>query len=308
MVQLQEMGLAAGAGTSSSAPLTLSEPWLDSVFHELVYALVARVAEENDIPLLFIKGPTLHAQGLRSRKHSGDVDCWVRPGDDLRLARAMREWGWTPLMLPFTGTTVTHSLTLVAGEWGCAIDVHTSFPGMRLAPGEALQFLLDGAEHRSYAGVSAQTPSLAAHAVLSALHDMRPFEGAPPSAHAVASATAVLATAGDAVFDVIDRLDAGYVLREPLERAFGAQARRFESALPPKDWEMRFERTSSARNFKALKFVPLRMRLRALVRLVWPTAETTRIALSRPQASNAEVFAARIRRVGTSARKLLDGR
>lgn len=301
---LRDMGLAADDRKHPARVAELPRPWLRSFTHELVYALLQEVARSAGVEMIFIKGPTLHAQGLREREHSGDVDCWVLPGDDIRLAKAMRSWGWTPLILPFTGTTVTHSLTLVPGDWGCAIDVHTSFPGMRIRPADAFRLLLEEAEPRSFAGVQASTPSREAHAVLSALHDMRPYNGVAPSERATEKAAGVLRTAGNGVMTIVDRFDAGYVLREPLERAFGDVAERYTAALPPSDWSMRMEEASSLRHFKALRFVPPRQRLRALSRLIWPIAETMRIALDDDHATRRTLFVARMRRVVKSIKKL----
>lgn len=306
--ELAQMGLATEDPRHPARMTLAPHPWFTSFTHELVYALVQRVATEAGIELIFIKGPTLHAQGLRARQHSGDVDCWVAPGDDIRLADAMRGWGWTPLILPFTGTTVSHSLTLVAGEWGSAIDVHTSFPGMRAGAAEAFRVLTAESESRDFAGVPARTPNRSAHAVLSALHDMRPYNGRQPSDFAVDDAAAVLRTAGADTLRVVERFDAGYVLREPVARAFPDEAARFDAAVAPADWQMRLEEATSLRHLKALRFVPPRQRLRALWRLVWPTAETMRIAMEDVDASARDVLVARLSRVGQSIRKLASRR
>lgn len=303
--ELEDMGLAVNDAEHPARIAELARPWLTSFTHELVYALLQNVATEAGIDLVFIKGPTLHAQGLRTREHSGDVDCWVRPGDDVRLAEAMRVWGWTPLFLPFTGTTVTHSLTLVAGDWGCAIDVHTSFPGMRVQPQQAFHSLHEAAEPRFFGGVLALTPPVHTHAVLSALHDMRPYNGQAPSESHIKNATAVLRTAGRGAMTVVDQFDAGYVLREPLERAFGEESIRFASSLPPADWSMRMEEASSRRHLRALRFVPARHRIRALRRLIWPTADTMRISLGDEHATSWSIFSARMRRVKQSIAKLI---
>lgn len=305
---LAGMGLASKRTEDPARMWSIAEPWLISVFHELVYALVARVATAHGIDILFIKGPTLHAQGLRDREHSGDVDCWVRSGDDRRLAKAMEPWGWTPLILPFTGTTITHSLTLVVGEWGCAVDVHSSYPGIGVAPAEAFKVLLADSEDRVFAGVTVRTPRDPAHAVIAALHDMRPFEGAMPAAGLVRNAESMLRHGGERVLSVVDRLDAGYVLRVPLERAFGADASRFAAAQPPRDWEMRLETSTSRRHFRALRLVPVLHRPRTLYRLIWPRLATMRISMGDPSASTSTVLRARLRRIGVSIRKLIDRR
>lgn len=305
---LAEMGLASGDEGHPSRVRELNRPWLVSLFHELVYALISNVAASEGIDILFIKGPTLHAQGLRVREHSGDVDCWVRPGDDRKLAGAMEAWGWTPLFLPFTGTTVTHSLTLVAGEWGCAVDVHTSFPGIGLPPTEAFEALYAGSEMRLFAGAMARTPRVPEHAVIAALHDMRPYDGVPAGASAIEKSEFVLRRGGRSVLPVVSRLDAGFVLSNPLERVFGQEAAPFKTAAAPRDWGMRLETASSRRHFKALRLLPIRQRPAVLYRLVWPHSDTMRIAMGDRSATRLAVLRARVRRVGVSVRKLISRR
>ncbi|GAT72199.1 ABC-type proline/glycine betaine transport systems [Microbacterium sp. HM58-2] len=282
----------------------LDAPWLLSPLHELVYALLDRVAHEHGIPIVFIKGPTLHAQGLRVREHSGDVDCWVLPGDDLRLAEAMSAWGWTPLYSAFSGTGVQHALTLRAGEWGCAIDVHCRFPGMNVAPDAAFEEVRRTAETRRFASISVSTPAASAHAVITALHEMRPFSGTLPSPYQVDAARHALSAAGEEVIGIVDVLRAGYALDVPLRLAFPERDVRSLTYERPEDWTWRLMAPGPRQHMVALRSVPPLQRVRVLLRLAWPSAKQMRIAYEIPDASAWELTRMRLRRAAHSIRRL----
>lgn len=295
--EFAELGIASRIRKGGSSIERLDSPWLLSVVHELVYALLANVAAENGIEILFIKGPTLHAQGLRDREHSGDVDCWVRPGDDLRLARAMTDWGWTPLYSAFTGTGVPHSMTLRAGEWGCAIDVHSRFPGMDVDPEVAFELVRNRAELRSFAGMVVHTPDKAVHAVIAALHEVRPYLGAQPTRQQVEAARTALEAGGVDVIGVVEAVRASYVLDEPLRAAFPHTTLPPRTHPAPADWGWRSTPIGPRRYLKALRLVPLRHRPAVLRRLLWPSAETLRIAYETPEASVWTLSRMRARRI-----------
>ena len=269
-----DAGIAAESAGSSTAEQPVERPWLSSVFHELVYALVARVAAEQGIDVMFIKGPTLHAQGLREREHSGDVDCLVLPGEDLALARAMEEWGWRSVVTPLTGTGVSHSLTLSAPDWGCAIDVHTRFPGIALEPAAAFDLIRRRGEDRRFAGTTVRTPSRAEHAVIAALHSVRPYLGTPPGEALIQAAADSLHAGGADVVERVVELRAGYALGEPLERAFPAVRIPAAAAVAPFDWKWRSTPQGPRRHLMALALVPWRMRVRTFIRLVWPARDS----------------------------------
>lgn len=301
LATLEDMGVATHDRHHPARIDGLARPWLASPFHELVYALLARVAALHSIDVFFIKGPTLYAQGLREREHSGDVDCWVRPGDDLRLADAMREWGWTPLLSPFTGTGVTHSLTLAAGEWGCAIDVHTRYPGIDLARESAFDLVMAESEPRVFAGTVCATPRLAVHGVIAALHSVRPFVGTPAGEAHFREAASVLEAAGPETVEVAERLNAVYALEAPLQRAFPDLELVYPDARPPADWAWRLTRSAPHRHLRALRTVPLRQRPAVVGRLIWPSSEVLRDAGEPPGTSWVNRSLSRIRRVIAAA-------
>lgn len=301
LTTLEEMGVASRDPRHPARIQELGRPWLTSPLHELVYALIARVAAQHSIDVFFIKGPTLHAQGLRDREHSGDVDCWVRPGDDLRLAQAMREWGWTPLLSPFTGTGVTHSLTLAAGEWGCAIDAHTRYPGIDVDRSEAFDAVLAESEPRVFAGTVCATPRRAVHGIIAALHSVRPFIGTPAGEPHFQEAASVLVTAGPETVEMAERLNAVYALEAPLQRAFPDLDLAYPDARPPADWAWRLTGSAPHRHLRALRTVPLRQRPAVLGRLIWPSSEVLRTAGEEPGASWATRSLSRVRRVLSAA-------
>lgn len=302
---LEEMGIASREPGHSAQLQGVTQPWLVSPIHELVYALLAHVAAAHDIEILFIKGPALHAQGLRSRQHSGDVDCWVQPGDDLRLAEAMRSWGWKPLYSPFTGTGVTHSLTLDAGDWGCAIDVHTRFPGIDSPPHASFDIVRAESEPRVFASTSCLTPRVALHGIVAALHAVRPFVGSPAGAAELEEASAVLRAAGVETIELAERVNAVYALEEPLRRAFPAEARSYESARPPADWGWRLTASAPRRHLRALRTVPLRKKPAVILRLLWPTDAMMEAAGEAPGTSWRRKAATRVQRVAAAVRRLL---
>lgn len=308
LATLETMGIASQERSHPARVDSLATPWLVSTFHELVYALIANVARRNSIDVVFIKGPTLHEQGLRERRHSGDVDCWVRPGDDLRLARAMREWGWTPLFSAFTGTGVTHSLTLEAGEWGCAIDVHTRYPGIDIDPASAFDVAMEESEPRVFAGTVCATPRMALHGVIAALHSVRPFIGTPAGERQFDEASAALRAAGPGTIAIAERVNAVYALESPLQRAFPDAHLAYPHARPPADWAWRLTASAPRRHLRALGTVPLRKRPAALGRLIWPSTEMLQAAGEVPDASWFDRVKARVRRGGSAALKLLRGR
>lgn len=302
---LEDMGIASTDPNHPARLTELAPSWLVSPFHELVYALIAHVCAAQGIQVVFIKGPTLHAQQLRARQHSGDVDCWVRPGDDIRLAEAMRVWGWTPLLSPFTGTGVTHSLTLEAGEWGCAIDVHTRYPGIDIDPSAAFEIALAESEPRVFAGVTCATPRTPFHAIVWALHSVRPFVGAPAGESGIQEAAEALGAAGSETVELAERLNAVYALQIPLQRAFPAAARTYPDARPPADWAWRLTASAPRRHLRALGTVPLRQRPAVLGRLLWPSADVLVAASEDPGSSWASRSLFRVRRLVKAASALV---
>ncbi|MDP3949107.1 hypothetical protein [Microbacterium sp.] len=274
--RLAEMSIVVRSQSGARTGVGLSDSWLVSVQHELVYALLAHAAREADVDIVFIKGPVLFAQGLRTREHSGDVDCWVRPGGERALAAAIAPWGWRIVPTAFDGTAVAHSVTLVPGEWGCEIDVHWRFPGMTLDPDSAFDLVHESAEQRVFAGATVRTPSPAMHAVIYALHELRPVSGRQYSDSQFQSAVMALTAAGPQAIDIASRVGAGYVLHEALQLSFPNEEVPESNQLVPEDWEWRKIVSVPQRQLAAVRNVDVWQRPRVIFRLLWPTRDTSR--------------------------------
>jgi len=301
---MDSMGIASRDAEHIGRIRSVDKPWLLSPIHELVYALLQKLAEESRIRLIFIKGPTLHAQGLRTRIHSGDVDCWVEPGSERRFARAMQAWGWKAATSAFTGTRVLHSLTMRANQWSCAVDVHSWFPGMSVSPSEAFDAVYGGAETRTFASTQSLTPSTEFHAVIGSLNVMRPIRGQLPSAEAVATAAEVLRQTGEIVIEPAATVGAEFALAAPLQAAFPDQRLDLSNATVPPDWAWRLERSAVRAYLAALRIVPWRDRPRVVFRIIWPTAESLRAGPFSEHDATTDAREIRLKRAAHALREL----
>lgn len=140
----------------------------------LAHALVAWVAAEVDVRVLFIKGPAAVEQGLRAPRQSVDVDAWVDPGRRPVLVARLAELGWVDEH-PYTSPTVLpqHSLTLRNPRWACEVDLHDRFPGFFADPQEVFEQLWRRHDSVPVAGRLVGCPDPAGHALILALHALR---------------------------------------------------------------------------------------------------------------------------------------
>ncbi|MEZ3156026.1 hypothetical protein AB1K56_03775 [Microbacterium sp. BWR-S6Y] len=301
---------AAGFLSRSKSPrhplIDLRPPILTSPVHELVYALVARVADDLGIPHVFVKGPMLQRQGLRDREHSGDVDVWCAPSRWDDLAEALTHHGWTREPDPWRGTDVGHSVTLNAPAWGCQIDVHRRMPGVVLDDSAAFAALSSDTVLEIHAGVPVRFPARESHAVVAALHAARPQIGRPTlPAHPSTSALELLRRADDPVGAAV-RLGAVPALRREL-RACRPEADLPADDRPPRDWFWRAQPDRARAYLTALRELPWSSRARLLVTLVWPTADVIRESARRAGDPTGSLAVARLRRLRRGLGPLLSG-
>jgi hypothetical protein len=140
----------------------------------LAHALVNRVAHDEGVRLLFIKGPAAAEQGLRAPRTSLDVDALVDPSGRHLLAERLTDLGWVDAH-PYTSPTVLpmHSLTHRHRGWPCELDLHDRFPGFFAEPQEVFERLW---ERRGTVTVAAQDvpcPDRAGQTLVLALHALR---------------------------------------------------------------------------------------------------------------------------------------
>lgn len=270
---LEQFHLADLATVGAAHPAridTLRPPVLSSPLHELVYALVARVADEHGIRCVFVKGPALHLQGLRDREHSGDVDVWCDPARVEDLVAALQAWGWRRAADPWRGTTVHHTVTLTPERWGCEIDVHRRIPGLVLDDETSFDRVHRDATSMRFGSVDLLVPDPATHAVLAALHAVRPIIAAgAPTAFASSSAAELLSRAPGAVQRARD-LGAVPALRRELEPLCAPGSLEADDVGTPHDWVWRQQPDHVRAYAMAMRPLPWRVRLRLVVRFLWP--------------------------------------
>lgn len=302
--QFSDYGIASKDPNHPRRLTAVPGPWLVSFMHELVYALVAQVAAQQQLRVIFIKGPVEYRQGLRNRQHSGDVDVLVEPGGASLLTQAMAPWGWRVAPEPWEGTQVNHSITLRPGAWGCEIDVHRYYPGCALRAEEAFRVLSAHTERMSFCGVQVSVPTTPAQSVIMALHLMRPEIGFSISSARICEATDALRRGGDDAARFAREFRAEAALSEPLRHAFPEQefAPSYE---PPENWVWGAEPNKLRGYLRGLKMVPWKQRPRVAWRLLWPSddvaVDSERHAGEEPPSS---AFAAKFRRLRRGLRGL----
>ena len=141
---------------------------------DLIHALVARLAIEAGLRLLFIKGPVLAMQGLRPERPSVDVDVLVDPSRFEEMQALLREHGWR-IDVPSTGPHVMtfHSKAYRHDNWPCEIDVHDRFPGFFADPQDVFEALWARRTTATIAGREVPCPDLLGNAAIAALHALR---------------------------------------------------------------------------------------------------------------------------------------
>jgi len=140
----------------------------------LAHALVGRLAADEQVRVLFIKGPAAVLQGLRAPRSSVDVDALVDPAQRHRLAARLTELGWVDEH-PYTSPTVLpmHSLTHRHPSWPCELDLHDRFPGFFAEPQDVFETLWRRRMSVEVAGRALACPDVAGQTLVLALHDLR---------------------------------------------------------------------------------------------------------------------------------------
>ncbi len=301
--ELREAGLAVLADTHPARIVELRPPVLTSPLHELVYALISRVAAARGIPCVFVKGPALHHQGLRDREHSGDVDVWCDPSRCDELAIALEERGWLREPDAWWGTSIHHSITLAPAEWGCEIDVHRRIPGLTITDDEAFAIVARDAVTMLYAGVPVPVPSVDAHAVLAAVTLVRPEIGGGPRTREVSDAARSVLSRAPGAPARARELGAVPVLREEL-RALVPEDDLADGGVPH-DWTWRAQPDRAHAYWHALRTEPLGSRVRLLLRLAWPSDAVALASARRAGDPPTSANRARLRRIRRGLREWL---
>ena len=144
----------------------------------LAHALVARLAEGVGARVLFVKGPTAVALGVRPPRPSSDVDVLVDPASFEAVCAAMESAGWqlrTPVgVLRYAGEfAFDHSAHYIHPQWPVDVDVHYNFPGFLADPETVFDALWSRRTEVEVAGRPAPTPDRLGQALVVGLHALR---------------------------------------------------------------------------------------------------------------------------------------
>jgi len=134
-------------------------------------AAVQVVADRIGARVLHIKGDAVHTS-LRPTSTGTDVDILVAPADVSKLDRAIRREGWRLYSTFAYGSPFGHAQTYLHDTWGY-LDLHRSFPGIRLDAAAAFDVLDRQGFLIDEAGVPCRVPGIDAQAVLLLLNAAR---------------------------------------------------------------------------------------------------------------------------------------
>ncbi|WP_181065510.1 nucleotidyltransferase family protein [Rathayibacter sp. AY1A5] len=301
----------------SSAPAT-TELSLDDAVH-LAHALTAHLSSTHGLRTLFIKGPTAHAQGIRTRRVSSDVDVLVHPADVQRLVDLLAERGWIPRPdRPAPRAYPVHSVTLFHPQWTCDIDVHDRYPGFFAEPEEVLDVLWTSHRTVTIAHRRVAVPSPVAGAVVVALHALKD----PLLARSTSELESVIgflrgASESDreALLLLVESTRSAYPLR-PVLHALGLDMPDDLAVHERRLWDLRVAGTGRSSYHWALAFVEATGKRRivlivsALTTVIGLTrrarrraAETGMVRFDRPSLSDLRAFLGLVRSLAADRRR-----
>ncbi|MGP5699918.1 hypothetical protein ACTXPA_13445 [Glutamicibacter arilaitensis] len=270
VTEFMAFGIASDDDAHESRITVVDSPWLQSPLHELVYALVACVARETGIEIVFIKGPILQKQGIRSRHHSGDVDVWVDPDRIAELTEYLTDLGWSEAPDIWAGTEGNHSITMHAHPWACDVDLHRYMPGCGVSPRTAFSVVRENSEEELFASVSCFVPSKPMSRVIYALHELRPEFERKGTLAQIRQCAQVLSDGGDRTLEIVADLKATNALKPALDIGFPESSIDYEPGLPL-NWLWLSQSNRITGYLLAIRMLPWRQRIIILSRLVWPS-------------------------------------
>lgn len=266
------------AGIATTDPLhparirEIHQPWFMSPLHELVNALVQRIASNHGVESILIKGPTLTMQEIRGPHHSGDVDLWVAPEHVETIKDALIPWGWTQKPDVWAGTDIFHTLTLAPPEWGCEIDIHRRFPGIGLSDERAFKEIHKSTNEAYFASVLARVPDPSDHAVMYALHCLRPEPGQSTNQTRREAAHHALRKAGERGLRSAERLQAIGALSDVLHEVFPTYELPQHIQIP-RNWTWRMQPSQARYYLAGLRMTRWTLWPRVLRSIVWPAPD-----------------------------------
>lgn len=140
----------------------------------LTHALLAYLASENGIRVLFVKGPGVVSQKLRPPHQSTDADVLIEPGNYDRFLTLIESRGWLRRPSDPDGHRFPrHSVAFYHPHWPNDIDAHISFPGFESDPTTTFDALWEAHETVTLANRAIPIPNQEASRLILAVHSLR---------------------------------------------------------------------------------------------------------------------------------------
>lgn len=141
----------------------------------LLHVLAARIFEQHNIRILFIKGPVAAMQGLRPRKTSVDVDALCEPEKFDAACRILEEIGWqrAPGFSQNSLAIGMYETTYQVPGWPCTFDLHNRFPGLLAPSREVFDVLWKSRIDLAIAHQRVWTPSARDHFLILCVNALR---------------------------------------------------------------------------------------------------------------------------------------
>lgn len=178
------------------------------------------VADQVGADVLHIKGNAADLS-LRPDEASGsDVDVLVRPGHVAALDAALRSHGWRLYTTFIYGSPFGHAQTYLHDSWGY-LDLHRWFPGIRVKPETAFEYLWADSRPIDFAGIGCRVPNIAGQATLLILNAARGGRSGVDLAQSWTNATAQHRAEVEEVVDAFDARVAFAAATGDLERYRG---------------------------------------------------------------------------------------
>lgn len=155
-----------------SGPATAALP--RPVALQLAHAVVADVAAECAVPVLFVKGHSTDLLGIRPPWLFSDIDILMPRSSASALAQGLQVRGWR--MRAQDADTLAfprHATALFHPSWPCDIDLHVRFPGFDHPDDDVFSTLWDARIITEVADRTIAIPPRTDAIILLALHALR---------------------------------------------------------------------------------------------------------------------------------------